>query len=762
MKNLPDTQHRAKTGAPNMKAAVFGEGGMLHQAVGDKYELRDGQMRMAVAISKAIMARHHLLCEGATGIGKSFGYLIPAFSPATRRMRAAVEGEGKPVILSTSTKILQDQLIETDVPLIRTATGVDLNVHVAKGRNNYLSWRRLDNLRTQIADNSYLFDNNDAAQHSYIQSEALAEWWAAISENNHAIDGEFVNFTSDTYNQVLKTAVDLEVTNTYPLHKEVISAVRSDHHDCLGKACSNYDGICPYFTKRRQMGNADLIIANHTLLAHHLKQGILPDANTFIIDEAHKFYAAVSSVFQIELSLQRVRMFFKMFLNLWHTFRKEAVTVDRKLITAEIQRFTKQFRRTESIAVDFFEDTHLMLHRKALDEGKINTRTEEYPYAILAPFNKKSKAFLVEIQKYVDGCNAFVEKHFAKASLDANVADIETDNTDLRHDWNLFSLIRKQVLDITNDAAAVLNHTSPKTHCYWADITAMFSAKVIDGTRVKLVRTPIDITTYLEPLFEPENSVILTSATLTTGHQSFDRLKSQLGLHHYQNVKEIVEPSPFPLKSNAEIHLFSELLLPPKPSDTQQKEDAYLAQQAALCEYYLNLHHGRALILCTSRYFMDTLYEQMTPVLNALDVNGYIQTPNVNVKQLLSHFVSDESSVLFGVDSCWEGLDAPGDTLKTVLVTKLPFAPPHPVIDARIKQLNDARQGFWQVQLPEMLLRLKQGAGRLIRSATDTGVIAILDPRAMTKSYSRDILDSLPKARIVRNPSQVMRVLDNT
>ena len=764
MKNATNTQRQSSTHTKSMREVVFGENGMLHTAIGDKYEKREGQIRMAVAVGKAIMSRSKLLCEGATGIGKSFGYLIPAFSPATRKAREAIEGEGKPIILSTSTKILQDQLIETDVPLIRKATNVDLKVHIAKGRNNYMSWRRLENFQSQLADNTFLFDHIDAAQHSHRQADALADWWKAIVDNNLDIDGEFVNFTPEKYKQVLKTDIDLHTTDTYPLHREIISAVQSDHNDCLGKACPNYDNICPYYTKRRDMGDADLIIANHTLLALHLRQNILPEANTYIIDEAHKFYSAVSSVFQIELSLQKVKMFTKAILNKWNTFKKEAVIVERILITKEIDRFTRQIGQTINIATKFFDDYHAMLHQTALYQKKINDRNQTYPYVTLVPFDEKLVEFVGELQKYVDYCNEFAEIHFAKYWLeetDDQDEDIDEKDNGLYKDWQLFSLISKLATDIVNDAYAVLNHTAPKTHCYWADIAASLSGKVVDGNRVKLIRTPIDITAYLEPLFAPDNSVILTSATLTTGQQGFNRLKTQLGLQHYPNVSEMVEPSPFPLKQNAAIHLFPTILLPPTSSSSNKIEDAYFEQQATLCEYYLRLNHGRALVLCTSRYYMDRLYQCMEPVFEDLGVQGLIQSTGVNLKELLSDFVSDETSILFGVDSCWEGLDAPGDTLKTVVITRLPFSPPHPVTEARIRTLQNIKQGFWEVQLPDMLLRLKQGAGRLIRSTTDIGVIAILDPRAVTKSYSKDIIKSLPPANIVYNPKPIIQHINN-
>ena len=189
---------------------------------------------MAFAVAKAMTDRNHLLCEGATGIGKSFGYLIPVFSPVTRQVRSILEGERKPIILATSTKILQDQLIESDVPVIRKATGVPLKEHVAKGRNNYLSQRRLENFRSQLAENSYQFDAADAPEKAQFQVPALAKWWQAIIDNERNIDGEFGNFTKDVYEQVLKIAVDPEAAADYELHPEVLSAVMSDRNDCLG------------------------------------------------------------------------------------------------------------------------------------------------------------------------------------------------------------------------------------------------------------------------------------------------------------------------------------------------------------------------------------------------------------------------------------------------------------------------------------------------------------------------------------------------
>lgn len=121
---------------------------------------------------------------------------------------------------------------------------------------------------------------------------------------------------------------------------------------------------------------------------------------------------------------------------------------------------------------------------------------------------------------------------------------------------------------------------------------------------------------------------------------------------------------------------------------------------------------------------------------------------------------TNERSVLFGVASCWEGLDAPGPTLETVIIPQLPFAPPHPLLDARRALLeNPDRDWFYQISLPDMLLHLKQGAGRLVRSTTDKEVIAVLSPRPLTKNYGHDILKALPPGKIVENPGAALYFL---
>ena len=573
-----------------MKEDVFGQDGMLHTLIGDKYELREGQMRMAIAVARAMMLRNHLLCEGATGIGKSFGYLIPAFSPATRQVRAIVEEGNRPIILSTSTKILQDQLIETDVPVVSKATGVDIKVYVAKGRNNYLSLRRLKNFQSQLENDSIGFATADAVKKIVFQAEALEKWWYSNLETYPypKVDGEFGNFTREIYDQLLETETDPSEVDLFEVHPEVSSSVQSDRNDCLGKACPTYEP-CPYYTKRCQMDDADLIISNHTLLAYHLRyRNVLPEARTYIIDEAHKFYQAVSDAFEIDISLQRVSSFLKTFLSRWNILRKTANALDIDVIKRELEQFALMANQTSDLASQFFDEYHQMLQDAALEQRIISERTSGYAYAVATPFREKADAFVSELEKYVRRCDKFAETHFEAyiGDMEADIDEEELDSShvsnDLLKDYQYYLIIRKSAENITAEASTILSQTSPNIYCYWSDIAKSTSKEGIDGGRVKLLRTPIDITKYLEPLFASGNSVIMTSATLTTGKQGFNRLKTQLGLQDYQNVKEMVEPSPFPFGQNAEIHLFSDLLQPKRSTDPPAEQEAYFSTTGSI------------------------------------------------------------------------------------------------------------------------------------------------------------------------------------
>lgn len=168
-------------------------------------------------------------------------------------------------------------------------------------------------------------------------------------------------------------------------------------------------------------------------------------------------------------------------------------------------------------------------------------------------------------------------------------------------------------------------------------------------------------------------------------------------------------------------------------------------------KHYLKLTQGKAFVLFTSYKMMDEVYDAVAPYLEEIGIDGFKQGGELSRTAMLQAFREDTNSVLFGTSSFWEGVDVRGEALSNVIITRLPFeVPTHPVMEARVKQIKE-RGGneFFEFSLPEAILRLKQGFGRLIRTQTDKGIVVILDPRIKTGRYGKQFLNSLPACEMV-------------
>ena len=728
----------------SFKKDVFGKGGMLHRAFGDRYEVREPQVNMSVACAKAVREGGILFAEGGTGVGKSFAYLIASVSPAIRQARIE-RGDIGPLVISTSTKVLQDQIWEKDVPDILAATGQDLKVVLVKGRNNYISLRRLVRYKKAFDDNKIRFNDRDVGERASQLVPALSDW-ADISDT-----GDFADFGEQ-------------------LPYEIKSEVESNKDDCQGEACQ-FHSSCPYHRAKAKRSSADILIVNHALLALHISLGsVLPrECQTFIIDEAHKFFDSVSSAFEKEVSMRQVDRFMKSFRSRLDALREDAESVSQRSVLDDIlMELERRKASDEESVVSFFKESQTAVHQAARQSGTTEAASQ-YAYAILTSEIDASK-ILQTVASYGDS----ILEHFDLTQKE--ILQYQNDGA-RKFEFELCS-IYKTAPALYKRIDEITAREKPELWCYWSDVKRAESDTMmgkLSPDRLTLKRTPIDITEQIKPLFDAKNAVIFTSATLQVS-DSFDRVRGQLGLPKDADVfmartenededGEIIEAfaqksiaqqiyrSPFPYRENVEIHLFSNILDRPAPSAPDQVKDAYFAQQSQLVEYYLRLRGGRSLVLCSSQRLMFTLYDALEPVLDDMGITPLRQSGTDNLKQTIKAFKTDETSVLFGLASCWEGLDAPGSTLETVIIPQLPFAPPHPLLEARKALLDDPdRQWFYEISLPDMLLQLKQGAGRLVRSMTDKGVIAVLSPRPLTKNYRHDIQKALPPGEIVRNP----------
>lgn len=719
----------------NFKKDVFGEEGMLHRAFGDRYEVRHEQVNMSIAAAKAIMNREVLLAEGATGVGKSFAYMIPCASPATRQ---TFQG---PVVISTSTKVLQDQIYGKDVPAILDATGQPLDVVLVKGRNNYISVRRLNNYLNQIESGEVSFESHEV-------KETALPLLNDLRSSLTTTGGEFANFDAD-------------------VPPEIRTAIESTDTDCHGEECASY-ASCVYQRSKQRRKQADILIVNHALLALHIAFGrVLPkECTTFIIDEAHKFYDAVSGVFSTEIKLSQVLRFMEAFRRKLRGFREyvQNDSVQMSKLVDVLNDFQVRSQSDINRSVDFFRDAQHKIEDAAVAGYACRCDSVRFGFAVETPELDGSELEAV-LQAYIDGCYE-LKKLFN--IVDASEEDDEYDEIDgsMDSDEDLLYLdvknLSRSASEIQRRFVSILSRKEPDKWCHWSEVAPVFKDKDTPE-RLTLKRTPIDISEQIAPLFNEKNAVILTSATLQVS-ESFARIEQQLGLAGdglEKVVNKKVYPSPFPFQKNVEIHLFNDVLLDrPRPGASKDEVAAYYDQQTQLVEYYCRLRDGRALVLCSSNKLLHELYERLEPTFAEMSVNVFRQMGTDRLKETVEDFKADETSILFGVASCWEGLDAPGPMLETVIIPQLPFAPPHPLLDARKALLeNPDEDWFSEISLPDMLLHLKQGAGRLVRSSTDKGVIAILSPRPLTKSYGRDMIRSLPPGRIVRNPAEALKTL---
>ena len=645
--------------------AAFATSGPL-AAAAPGFRAREGQTRLALAVARVLEQGGQLVAEAATGVGKTFAYLVPALL------------SGERVLLSTATKTLQDQLFGRDLPLLTKALGVPVRLALLKGRASYLCLHRLD----------FASQNIDMSAPRLRGQLSKVELWAKSTRT-----GDLAELP--------------ELDERSPL----IPLVTSTRENCLGADCPKYQA-CHVNLARRQAMAADVVVINHHLFFADLairESGmaeLLPTVRAVVFDEAHQLNETGIQFLGRHLASGQLLDFARDLLAAG--LAQARGLADWSLLAGAVEQALRALRLAAGTARGSTRLRWVGAAPEGLDEA-------DWLRA------------LAQLGQALDGAGAALEQ----------VIELSPD----------FARLHERAIALAERAARFAAPVEPAL-VRWVDV----------GTGLRLVESPLDIAEAMRSRLlaapadagrAPERARAWVFVSATLGDD--ERLSWFTGPCGLQDAEVLRVGSPFDYAHQAALYVPTPFARPGEPAHPAQ-----VAQLAGDAAAHLS---GRTMVLTTTLRALRAIGEALAERFGAGSGIEVLVQGAFPKRVLMERFRAAGAHgrpgcVLVASASFWEGVDLPGDALQLVVIDKLPFPPPgDPLVEARCRRIEaQGRSAFADYSVPEAAVALKQGAGRLIRRESDTGLLVICDTRLASMGYGRRLLAALPPMRRLATP----------
>lgn len=665
---------------------IFSPFGLLKEKL-PSFSYREGQEEMAKKVEKAYRENRGCIIEAGTGIGKSFAYLVPALLLTQDDVDAKV-------VIATSTITLQKQLYEKDLPFLTSLLGIEDKSSILYGRNNYICKAKLD---------------------AYVQSIGI------LTLDPDSVEGRVIKWAKTT-----KTGSRIDVSDRSV--SEALNALLCDEKTCLNRHCSHF-GDCFMYSARRRSQQSRIVVTNHHLvlvdasLRWENKEDfsspvILPGYTHLVLDEAHHIESEATSLFSDKVSLEAI------YTELDSASFKRAELGGKSLVEylSVVDKSKNRFFSSSFDSVQKKIRTDARVYFTSL-KGAFSRYSTEKSVLLDENFYSSFRSLLsngevlcdeikniaIDIKEYIKGDD---EKYITSIERIYKIADSLYYLSD-----TLKSFIR------FNEFSSLISYTN-----------------LLDDGEWEIVLSPLETGPMIKKrLLDNLSSYLFSSATLSIGG-NFNYFKSRMGLEGVNDVEEGIYFSPFNYEKNLMY------LIPQDGRSFVNRDPEYINYSASLISKAILSSSGGALILFTSFDMMRKVYKIVKDEIGDKS-ELLIQDNRTSRSHLLTEFKNNRDSSLFATSSFWEGIDAPGDTLRLLVITKLPFdVPTDPINKARSDYINKTSEkgSFLSLTLPNAMIKMKQGVGRVIRQEDDRGVVLILDGRITKKFYSRLLFASIP------------------